>query len=183
MPNDSLEELYRRPGFMIRRAHQIAVSLFVEETGELGITNTQFGILLLVKHQPGIDQISVAKLLGLDRSTTGMVLTKLEADGLLQRYVGDDDRRRLNLKLTRAGATMLARLAEPARRAQARVLSAFDEREQEQFLRLLDKFNQAFNGSTRVPLLGTQPRGPSNTPTPRARATRRSARRRRRPTR
>jgi len=183
LPNDSLEELYRRPGFMIRRAHQIAVSLFVAETGELGITNTQFGILLLVKHQPGIDQISVAKLLGLDRSTTGMVLTKLEADGLLQRYVGDDDRRRLNLKLTRAGATMLARLAEPARRAQARVLSAFDEREQEQFLRLLDKFNRTFNDSTRVPLLGAQPRDPSNTPTPRARATRRSARRRRRPTR
>ena len=63
---------------MIRRAHQIAVSLFLEETGELGITNRQYGILLVLKHQPGIDQITVAKLLGLDRSTTGMVLAKLE---------------------------------------------------------------------------------------------------------
>ena len=108
---------------------------------------------------------------------------KLEADGFLQRYVGDDDRRRLNLKLTRAGATMLARLAEPARRAQARVLSAFAAHEQEQFLRLLDKFNRAFNGSTRVPLLGAHPRDPSNAPAPPARAVRRSARRRRRPTR
>ena len=161
MADDSIEHLYRRPGFLIRRAHQIAVSIFLEETGKLGITNRQYGILVLLKRQPGLDQISVSKLLGLDRSTTGMVLTKLEADGLVQRYVGDEDRRRLNLKLTRAGETMLVRLAEPARRAQARVLSAFAAHEQEQFLRLLDKFNRAFNGSTRVPLLASRPEGSS----------------------
>jgi len=151
--DDSIQQLYRRPGFLIRRAHQIAVSIFMEETGELGITNRQYGILLLLKQQPGLDQISVAKLLGLDRSTTGMVLTKLEQDGLVTRYVGDHDRRRLRLKLTRAGERMLARLAEPARRAQARVLSAFTAKERDEFLRLLDKFNMAFNDSTRVPLL------------------------------
>ena len=153
MVDDSIQQLYRRPGFLIRRAHQIAVSIFMEETGELGITNRQYGILLLLKQQPGLDQISVAKLLGLDRSTTGMVLTKLEQDGLVARYVGDHDRRRLRLKLTRAGERMLARLAEPARRAQARVLSAFTAKERDEFLRLLDKFNMAFNDSTRVPLL------------------------------
>jgi MarR family transcriptional regulator, lower aerobic nicotinate degradation pathway regulator len=76
--NPSLDELYRRPGFMIRRAHQIAVSLFLDETGELGITNRQYGILFALKQKPGIDQISVARLLGLDRSTTGMVIKKLE---------------------------------------------------------------------------------------------------------
>ena len=37
---------------MIRRAHQIAVSLFLEETGEFGITNRQYGILLVLKAQP-----------------------------------------------------------------------------------------------------------------------------------
>ena len=81
--NGPLDELYRRPGFLIRRANQIAVSLFLEETGALGITNSQYGILLVVKHHQGIDQISVAKLLGLDRSTTGMVLDKLEKAGLI----------------------------------------------------------------------------------------------------
>jgi hypothetical protein len=29
--NDPLEDLYRRPGFMIRRVHQIAVSLFMKK--------------------------------------------------------------------------------------------------------------------------------------------------------
>jgi DNA-binding MarR family transcriptional regulator len=148
---DALEELYGRPGFLIRRAHQIAVSLFLEETGELGITNRQYGILRVLKRHPGIDQITVAKLLGLDRSTTGMVLTKLEQDGLIGRVIGVQDRRKRNLQLTVAGERMLARLAEPARRAQLRVLSAFTPDEQKQFLMLLHKFTRTVNASTRVP--------------------------------
>jgi DNA-binding MarR family transcriptional regulator len=150
--NNPLEELYRRPGFMIRRVHQIAVALFIEETGKLGVTNRQYGILFVLKHRPGIDQISVANLLGLDRSTTGMVLKKLEEDGLVARSVGAHDRRRHSLKLTRSGEKMLSQLAEPARKAQARVLSAFTPQEQTLFLELLHKFMCAFNDSTRVPL-------------------------------
>jgi hypothetical protein len=49
---------------------------------------------------------------------------------------------------------MLKRLAEPARRAQERVLSAFSPRERETFLDLLDKFARAFNDTTRVPRVG-----------------------------
>jgi len=137
---------------MIRRAHQIAVSLFLEETGELGITNRQYGILFALKHRPGIDQISVARLLGLDRSTTGMVIKKLEQAGLVGRTVGTRDRRRTNLTLTRAGERMLERLAEPAQRAQTRVLSAFTPAERAQFLALLEKLIHRFNDTTRVPL-------------------------------
>jgi DNA-binding MarR family transcriptional regulator len=152
LPKSPLDELYGRPGFLIRRAHQIAVSLFLEETGELRITTTQFGILHLLKHNPGLDQISVAKLLGLDRSTTGMVLTKLEAASLVGRMVGANDRRRRLLTLTPAGETMLKRLRIPARRVMKRQLAAFTPREQRSFLQMLEKFTRAFNESTRVPL-------------------------------
>jgi DNA-binding MarR family transcriptional regulator len=152
LPKSSLEELYRRPGFLIRRAQQIAVSLFLEETGELGITNTQYGILMVLKERPGVDQISLAKLLGLDRSTTGMVLGKLEKAGLVGRFIGTHDRRRRNLALTPAGNAMLERLAEPARRAQMQVLSPFTPEERKLFLGLLAKFVGKFNGSTRVPI-------------------------------
>jgi DNA-binding MarR family transcriptional regulator len=161
-PKHPLDQLYRRPGFMIRRAHQIAVSLFLEETGALGITNRQYGIMLVLKAEPGIDQITVAKLLGLDRSTTGMVLTKLEDAGLVGRIVGADRRKR-SLKLTPAGERMLKRLAEPARRAQERVLSAFTPRERETFLDLLDKFARAFNDTTRVPRVGHDAEGKAAT--------------------
>jgi DNA-binding MarR family transcriptional regulator len=161
--HNPLEELYRRPGFMIRRVHQIAVSLFIEETGKLGVTNRQYGILFVLKHRPGIDQISVANLLGLDRSTTGMVLKKLEGNGLVDRSMGAHDRRRHSLQLTRSGERLLSQLVEPARRAQVRVLSAFTPREQTLFLQLLDKFTREFNESTRVPL---DPHRSGQKPTP-----------------
>src|SRR5262245_51841879 len=104
---------------MIRRAHQIAVGLFLEETGELGITPTQYGVLYLLKHRPGIDQITVAKSFGLDRSTAGLVLTKLEQAGFVGRSIGEHDRRRRSLVLTRAGERVPDRLSGPARRARA----------------------------------------------------------------
>src|SRR3974377_2040384 len=111
--SNPLEELYRRPGFMIRRVHQIAVALFIEETGKLGVTSRQYGILFVLRHRPGIDQISLANLLGLDRSTTGMVLNKLEQDGLFSRSVEAAARRRHNMHLTRSGECMLDKLAVP----------------------------------------------------------------------
>jgi DNA-binding MarR family transcriptional regulator len=152
LPKTTLDDLYGRPGFMIRRAHQIAVSLFLDETGALGITNRQYGILFALRHRPGIDQISVARLLGLDRSTTGMVIKTLETAGLIDRAVGVRDRRRSSLALTRAGERMLDRLAEPAQRAQSRVLSCFSPAERTQFLALLEKFIARHNDQTRVPL-------------------------------
>lgn len=167
-PKAALEELYQRPGFLIRRAQQIAVSLFLEETGELGITNTQYGILLVLKNRPGIDQISVAKLLGLDRSTTGMVLGKLEKAGLVGRCIGTRDRRKRALALTHAGEVMLEALAEPARRAQAQVLSPFTAEERTMFLRLLEKFVGTFNDSTRVPLEAHRDGGKRDSPRKRA---------------
>lgn len=147
-----LAALYRRPGFMLRRAHQIAVALFLAETGALRITTTQFGILHLLRHEPGLDQISVAKLLGLDRSTTGMVLKSLERRGLIGRSVGTRDRRKRTLVLTSEGETMLKRLKAPARRTVERQLSPFSPRERRQFLAMLEKYTRTFNGRTRVPL-------------------------------
>jgi DNA-binding MarR family transcriptional regulator len=151
LADTALEELYRRPGFLIRRAQQIAVSLFLEESGALGVTNTQYGILMVLKHRPCTDQITLAKQLGLDRSTTGMVVDKLEHGGLVKRRVASDRRKR-ELVLTRAGERMLTQLGGPAQRAQSRVLSAFTPGEQVAFLALLEKLVGAFNASTRVPL-------------------------------
>jgi DNA-binding MarR family transcriptional regulator len=155
MPSGSLDELYRRPGFMIRRAHQIAVSVFLEETAELRVTTTQYGILHILAQRPSIDQISVARLLGLDRSTTGMVVNALVDAGLVHRIVKPTDRRRRLLELSPSGRNLLRKLRKPAERAITRLLSPFDEKESAAFLALLDKLTHAFNATARVPLLAT----------------------------
>ena len=137
---------------MIRRAHQIAVAIFLEEARESRVTPTQFGVLLILERRPGIDQNRLARLLGLDRSTTGMVVRKLAGRGLVARATGAGDLRRRELKLTRPGAAQLRRILESARRAQERLLSPLPAGERRRFLDLLGRVAEAFNETTRVPV-------------------------------
>ncbi len=146
-------EIYRRPGFMLRRAHQIAVSVFLAETADLGVTTTQYGVLYLLGRRHGLDQASVARLLGLDRSTTALVVRKLEQRGLVGRSVDQADRRRHCLVLTQAGTAMLAQLGQPAAIARERLLEPLNAGEQATLMALLGKVLDAFNTTARVPLL------------------------------
>ncbi len=152
---NGLDALYKRPGFLLRRAHQISVSLFMEEAGkQLGTTTTQYGILVILQSCEGLDQIGLSKKVGLDRSTTGLVIKKLEVEGLIVRVEDPKDNRRKIIVLTARGERKLEALRVPAARAQEIALSAFEQDEAEQFLALLEKFVNRFNGVTRAPITG-----------------------------
>lgn len=151
--DEGINALYKRPGFLLRRAHQISVSLFMEEAGKQdATTTTQYGVLVILQSCEGLDQIGVSKKVGLDRSTTGLVIKKLEGEGLVVRIEDPKDRRRKIIVLTARGERKLERLRGPAARAQEQALAAFEPEEAQQFLWLLDKFVQRFNGVTRAPI-------------------------------
>jgi DNA-binding MarR family transcriptional regulator len=155
MSDTSLADLHSRPGFLIRRAHQISTSVFMEETAALNVTTTQYGLLYLIKHFPDIDQVSASQMLGLDRSTAAMVLRSLEKSGMIVRSVASDKRRRA-LTLTGEGEALLRNLDEPAARALKRLLSPLDPAEAAMLVYLLKKLTAAFNESARVPLMYEQ---------------------------
>ncbi len=85
MTTASLDELYLRPGFMVRRAQQIATSIFEAAVGELNLSPTQFAALHILNAYPDIDQITLSGLLGIDRSTATIVLRSLEEVGYIVR--------------------------------------------------------------------------------------------------
>lgn len=147
-----LKSVHGRPGFMIRRAHQIALSVFADTLAPLEVTSTQFGVLIILGCMPGIDQITLARLLGLDRSTTAMVVDLLEKRKLVARTVHGEDRRKRELLLTDAGKTVVRRGEPLARRAREVLLEPFDADERREFMRLLDKFTRHFNDRVRVPV-------------------------------
>ena len=149
----SLDVLYKRPGFMLRRAHQITVSLFMLHPDAKGMTTTQYGVLVIVRTCDGLDQISLAKKVGLDRSTTGLVVKKLEKSGYLVRIADPKDLRRKIIVLTAKGERKLESLKEAAAHAQDLALSVFTPAEAKQFLSLLSKFVEHFNETTRAPIL------------------------------
>lgn len=150
-PDGSVQALYDRPGFLIRRAHQIVAALF-EDAAEGSVTQTQFSALYSLRQRPRIDQITLAKLIGHDRSTTALVVKNLEAEGLVARTPDPDDRRRNLLIITPAGEDALARAVDYARYTQAQILSPFTPDEAAAFHQLLTKFVATFNDKIRTPI-------------------------------
>lgn len=149
----SLDALYHRPGFLLRRAHQISVALFVQQPAAAGTTTTQYGVLVILRACDGLDQIGLSKKVGLDRSTTGLVIKKLEDDGYVVRMNDPKDRRRKVIVLTAKGERKLESLRSVATRSQELALAPFTSDEATQFTALLSKFVTHFNGVTRAPII------------------------------
>jgi MarR family transcriptional regulator, lower aerobic nicotinate degradation pathway regulator len=148
----SLDALYRRPGFLLRRAHQISAALFLEEAAGLSLTTTQYGAMVVLRARGSLDQVGIATLVGIDRSTTALVVSKLEEAGYIQRRDDDADKRRKVITLSKAGHDMLDRVTEPAERARERALEPFSDSDAAKFLALLEQFVDAFNEQTRAPI-------------------------------
>jgi MarR family transcriptional regulator, lower aerobic nicotinate degradation pathway regulator len=132
-------ELGRRPGHLIWRAQQRAWRLFAEVAGNYGITPVQASVLMVVNNQPGVDQKTLAETISLDRATTGNVVARLEARGLLKRAKPVLDRRARTLYLTTAGAVLNRKLGSVTRRSRERLMRDLTLREQKELIRLLRK--------------------------------------------
>jgi len=145
MPLDTL------PGHQIRRLQQIAVGLFMEETGAFELTPVQFAALAAVARQPEIDQRTLARTIGFDTSTIGGVVDRLERRGLMQRNGAPEDRRVRRLTVSAAGLQLLGQVMPAMLRAQQRILAPLSEAEQAQFMRLLGRLVDANNAASRAP--------------------------------
>lgn len=140
------------PGFLVRRLHQIAIALFAEECEGLDITPTQFGIMLAVSENPGIDQSAAAEARGVDRATMASIVARLEKDGYLRRVTSKIDRRQKLLTLTAAGKSLLNKSRTPAVRSNERMLEVLAPRDQKSFVRLLQKLVDGGNHHGRAKL-------------------------------
>jgi DNA-binding MarR family transcriptional regulator len=150
----ALSELYSRPGFLLRRAHQIAVGIFVQECAAFGLTPPQHSALIAVGHRPGLDQAGLARALGFDRATIGQVVEGLESRGMLRRKPSATDRRRKTLVLTSKGRQLMARATPAIARTSERLLAPLSGRDREQFMRLLLQLTGELNSASRTPVSG-----------------------------
>jgi DNA-binding MarR family transcriptional regulator len=159
---ESLAELYSRPGFMLRRGHQIAVGIFVQECGAIGLTPPQHGVLVVADNAPGLDQAGIARALGFDRATTGALIQGLERRGLLRRESSAADLRRKTLVVTPSGRAMLRRAHAAVRRTSDRLLAPLAKNERRRFVQLLEQLTSALNAASRTPVLPPAPESPQD---------------------
>jgi DNA-binding MarR family transcriptional regulator len=144
-------DVYDQPGHLIRRAQQIAVSMFYSTVG-YEVTPVQYGVLRILQDYPGIDQVTLARLCALDTSTAANLAVRLEQSGFVKRMVPASSKRFRVLRITPQGAALLKKLLPAGRLLSRRLLQALDKKEQNIFLRLLKKFVHLNNDESRAPL-------------------------------
>lgn len=140
-----------QPGHLIRRLHQIAVGIFVQETESLGVTSMQYAALQTVARHPGLDQRTLSRAIALDASTTGGVVDRLEARQLIERRISTADRRVRMLQITPAGLTLLNQITPMMLQAQQRILAPLNPEQQHEFMTLLGLLVESNNDHSRAP--------------------------------
>ena len=125
------------PGHLVRRAHQLAVAIFMEETGDFDVTPVQFAILNALIDDPGEDQVTLARRVAFDAATSGSVISRLESKGWVRREPDAQDRRRKLLHVTAEGKRAVTRMKSAVDRVQQRILAPLAAKDREVFVRLL----------------------------------------------
>jgi|TARA_B110000977_G_C11090828_1_gene496839 DNA-binding MarR family transcriptional regulator len=145
-------ELWNRPGYLVRRLHQIHIGLFIEECGNEDITPVQFGMLSALESGEEMDQLTLSTAVGVDRVSGADVIRRLERRGLLERNPSKQDKRAKLIKITDAGTTFANHVRPMMAKAQSKLMDPLNEAEREEFQRLITKMVDANNKASRAPM-------------------------------
>jgi len=154
-PN-ALHLLYDRPGFLLRRAHQISISIFEQECQGIKLTPVQYGILTVLHTLPGIDQSRLGRKLGLDKVTTLRVLRDLESRRLISRSAHLSDKRSYSLTLSSDGQILFKESQKHINAAYKKLASGLTETELITLVNLLRKFNSSLDAHARTSFQPTE---------------------------
>ncbi len=139
------------PGHLLRRCHQIAVAVFLEECARFDLTPLQYAVLQTLADSGPQDQVTLGGATALDRSTVTVVVRKLEQRYLLERSQSERDGRAKIVSLTKAGAALLREVRSAVDSAQRRITSPLTVAEAATLMQLLDKLAQGNNSLSRAP--------------------------------
>lgn len=164
-----LSDLYQRPGFLLRRTHQISAAVFESACAEVGLTPAQYGVLTVLAAEPGLDQTRLARALAFDKVTVMRVLKGLEERRLVLRERSSVSRRQMTVSLTPQGQEVLQAAREPAERAYQRLLSPLSPAQRSQLIELLQTLTDGLADEARAPFIPLQPSTSASARSPRTR--------------
>lgn len=146
------ESLWDRPGFLVRRLHQIHVAMFHEECGNFSITPVQFGLLTVLEGKSPLDQVTLAAEVGIDRTNVADVVKRLESRGLVERRANQSDRRTRLVSITEDGRVFRGRVQKCMEIAQERFLAPLNDEDRRSFMCLLRNLIETNNETGRATL-------------------------------
>ena len=140
--------LEERPGYLIRRLHQIHVALFQEKCAAFEITPLQYSLLTALAKRGTADQTTLAADIALDRTTTTGALKRLQSRGFVDRAIAHHDRRSQTCRLTRTGGALLRKMEKSARSAHLETVADLGKADQKRFIAMMQKIVAARSAPT-----------------------------------
>jgi DNA-binding MarR family transcriptional regulator len=135
-------ELPSYVGYQVRRAQVLIFSGLEATLKDFDLTPGSFGVLTLIRANPGITQVALAAAFGIDKSTMSPVIFRLERRGLVRREVLASDRRRHALFLAKSAETIYLAASANVRTFEAEVAARLTQAEQRELARLLVKLQR-----------------------------------------
>jgi DNA-binding MarR family transcriptional regulator len=127
-------------GFLIAKARNILTVEMDAVLKDLDISSQQMGILMSLKLGLAATPFELSKALGIDTGLMTRMLDKLETKDLLKRSRSLEDRRVVNLALTKKGEAVAGQIPSVAPDVLNAHLKNFSKTEFEELNRLLRKF-------------------------------------------
>lgn len=129
-------------GYNLRRAQTAVFQDFSRSLKTCDITPGQFGVLVLIEANSGLNQTRLGNALGIDRSTVVAVIDRLEGRGLVLRAPAPTDRRSYALRLSDQGRALLHRARGLVETHEKRIAQDLTPAEQKQLNALLSRLSR-----------------------------------------
>jgi MarR family transcriptional regulator, lower aerobic nicotinate degradation pathway regulator len=107
---DPPDRVRRLPSWLTGRLSATASALVTDALASEGLRRQHFNVLSALAERGAASQAALGRRLLIDRSDMHALLSELEREGLVTRVRDPDDRRRMLVDLTAAGARTLKRL-------------------------------------------------------------------------
>ena len=131
------------PHFLLSQLGHHASHAFAQRLQPLGLTPQHGGVLrVLATVEPALTQSSLGSYLGVLPSRLVVLLDKLEASGLVERYPNPSDRRSNHLRLTKKGRGSFAKVERVNGTLDTELVGSLNEAEREQLVALLVRLTQ-----------------------------------------
>jgi len=137
--------MWSRPGYLIRRLHQIHVALFLAECRAFNLTQVQYGVLTALAQRGELNLGSLAEEVGIDRVTVAGVLSRLHRRGLVRRRPDPKDRRARLAEVTARGRSMTIAVFNGMQRTQDRLCAPLTPAQRDSFIATLALLVRANN--------------------------------------
>lgn len=129
----------------------MSVAIFETRAAPYAITAPQHVVMTALFKHPGVDQVTLAGMVALDKVTTGSIVTRLVGRGLVRREQSASDGRARALFLSDEGTALLVEMQQTVRQAQKALLARLSPEEQKTLLDLLRQMMGVEDDVRRLP--------------------------------